>query len=175
MIYFVRHGQSTANLAHIFTDPKDNVGLTAQGEAEAQAVGEQIKAQGVKIDRIISSNLKRSSDTAQIIAKIIDFDPAKVEPDERLREYDGGSFAGQPEKDVSSQRLVQAPGAEDPHEFQARVAGALNPLKTSTDTILIVSHAGVGRMVETIKRGADPALFHDLPSLQNGEMIKLDL
>lgn len=174
MIYFVRHGESTANQQHVFTDPKDNVGLTPKGETEAKAVGERIKSLGLKIDRIISSNLKRSSATAEIIARTIGFDPDKIVADERFREYNGGSLAGHPEHGVSSQQLVSAPGAEDPHAFKARVTEALEPLKDSTDTILVVSHAGVGRMIEATKRGVDPSLFHDLPSLQNGEMIQLD-
>lgn len=42
------------------------------------------------------------------------------------------------------------------------------------ENILMVCHAGVGRMVETIKENRDPELFYDLPAYPNASVVKLD-
>jgi broad specificity phosphatase PhoE len=48
-------------------------------------------------------------------------------------------------------------------------------LSRSQEKVLIVSHAGVGRMIETIKYGKDPKLFYDIPAYPNASINEVVL
>jgi broad specificity phosphatase PhoE len=71
MIYFIRHGESEANLRHVFAGQKDNSALTDKGREQARLEGEKIKSLNLSISKIISSPLIRAHDTAKIVAGII--------------------------------------------------------------------------------------------------------
>ncbi len=57
MIYFVRHGESEANLKGVFAGQRDNSLLTEKGKQQARVTAQNIKNKGILIDRIISSPL----------------------------------------------------------------------------------------------------------------------
>jgi probable phosphoglycerate mutase len=173
MIYFIRHGESEANLKHVFAGQKDDSPLTDKGREQAKAEGLKIKEMGLKIDHIISSPLIRAYDTAKIVADIIGY-INETTIDERITEYDMGSLTGAPMFKISSKELVAAQGAEDSKKFLERVQSFFNEWSKKDDTILMVCHAGVGRIIETIKQNGDPELFYDIPAYPNAEVIKLD-
>jgi len=60
----VRHGESTADLANVFTDWLD-VALSTKGDAEAQQVAEKLR--GFHFDVAYSSTLIRAERTLDII------------------------------------------------------------------------------------------------------------
>lgn len=173
MIYFIRHGESEANLRHVFAGQKDNSPLTEKGIEQAKAEGLKIKEMGLNISKIISSPLTRAFDTAKIVAEIIGYDK-DIEIDTRINEYDMGTLTGTPTFEISSKILVGAENAEDPQAFDDRVNSFLNEYKNFEGDILMVAHAGVGRIIETIKIDGDPVLFYDLPPYPNASVIKLD-
>ena len=84
MIYFVRHGESEANVKAVFAGQKENSPLTEKGREQALATAKEIKKEELKINRIISSPLKRSFETAKIIAEEIGFDSSKIVIDIRI-------------------------------------------------------------------------------------------
>jgi broad specificity phosphatase PhoE len=173
MIYFIRHGESEANLKHVFAGQKDNSPLTEKGIEQAKAEGLKIKEMGLKIDKIISSPLIRAFDTAKIVAEIIGYDK-EIEIDTRITEYDMGTLTGTPTFEISSKILVRAENAENPKYFDDRVNSFLKEWNKYDGNVLMVAHAGVGRIIETIKKGTDPELFYDLPPYPNASVIKLD-
>jgi len=59
MIYFVRHGESEANLKGVFAGQQENSILSEKGKIQAKETANKIKLEGIKIDLIISSPLKR--------------------------------------------------------------------------------------------------------------------
>lgn len=64
----MRHGQTNYNVLGLCNDdPKDNVHLTEMGMHQAEQAAEKLKH--VKIDRIITSELLRTQQTAKIINK----------------------------------------------------------------------------------------------------------
>src|SRR5207248_196990 len=65
--YFVRHGESEGNAAHVFTGQTDSP-LTARGRQQAEIVADELAK--VKFDRIVSSDLSRTRDTAEVIPKL---------------------------------------------------------------------------------------------------------
>jgi broad specificity phosphatase PhoE len=173
MIYFIRHGESEANLRHVFAGQKDNSALTDKGREQARLEGEKIKSLNLSISKIISSPLIRAHDTAKIVAGIIGYEK-DILIDQRITEYDMGSLTGTPTYDISSRMLVAAENAEDPKAFYLRVRSFLDEWNSYDGDVLMVCHAGVGRIIETIKLGMDPVLFYDLPPYPNASVIKLD-
>ncbi len=126
-------------------------------------------------DRIIASKLIRTHQTVEEVAKIIGFDTSKIEYDDRIVEYDMGSLTGTPEYRVTSYELVSADSAEDANHFRDRVMAFLKEHKDEPGNTLLVSHAGVGRMIECAKRNLDPKTFYDLESYPNVHIVELDV
>ncbi len=167
MLYFIRHGESEGNVRNVFTGQKDDSPLTEKGREQARTEGAKIKELGLKIDAIVSSPLSRAFDTAKIVAEIIGYDK-EIIVDPRITEYDMGALTG-----VSLQ-AISSEGAEKPEGFYQRVHEALAEWNKKEGNVLLASHAGVGRIIETIKTNGDPALFFDVPPYPNASVTKLD-
>lgn len=90
IIYIVRHGQTEENLQRILQGHMPGT-LTEQGKEQVQRAAEQLSKEGVKFTHIVSSDLKRAMDSAQIIADKLNL---PVIPREILRERDWGKFTG---------------------------------------------------------------------------------
>lgn len=175
MIYFVRHGLSEANLKKVFAGQRDNSLLVEEGRQQAKETAKKIKEEGIKIHKIISSPSKRAHETAQIIAKELGFEISDITIDHRINEYDMGTLSGTPWGVISSKILVNAKEAEDPKAFRDRVYACVKELAQLSENILLVSHAGVGRMLHTIKDENMPEeLFYDKEAFPNGSITKID-
>lgn len=171
MIYFLRHGQSEANVKKLFAGQKEDSPLTETGIEQAQQAGDLLLDKS--ITRIISSPLIRASKTAEIVAEILGI--KKVEYNEAVLEYDMGSLTRTPLRKVTSLELIAAENAEDVYDFQKRVIDFLKNIANDSDNILIVSHAGVGRIIEATKLDKDPQTFYDLDAYPNAHAVELDL
>jgi broad specificity phosphatase PhoE len=172
MIYFVRHGESQANVENIFGGPDSP--LTEKGKAQAKLAGEKLKASGILIDQIISSTYIRSVDTAKIVAETISFNEDLIRYESRLVEYDCGAATGRAINSMTQKEMIESVGAEDPGKFRDRVLKAFDEIESLPGNTLIVSHAGVGCILRTIKLGLPPEKFIDIPDYPNGEIILLD-
>jgi alpha-ribazole phosphatase len=155
MIYMVRHGavQSPA-------DPKRFIGqldlpLNAEGLRQAEQLAEALL--DTSLSAVFCSDLERSSDTAQIIAK-----PHQVScvPRRDLREISLGRWEGMSFDEVRSvypdefhargRDIVhyRPPEAESFLDCSFRVIPAFQEILNSTlGNILIVGHAGVNRII----------------------------
>ena len=173
MIYFLRHGESKANVEGLFAGQREDSPLSETGVAQAEKAAQELCSK--KIDRIIASRLIRTRQTAEIIAEVVGFNASKIEYDERIVEYDMGSLTGTQVRNISSDELISADGAEDAVEFQDRVISFLMDYKDLPQNILLVSHAGVGRIIECTKQGLDSRTFYDLASYPNAHAVELDL
>ena len=85
-LFFIRHGQTTANLDKIYAGQSD-VPLTEQGKQEA--LRSRAVLDGISFDRVYSSDLSRAVMTQQIA---LPGETAVQTP--LLREYDVGSLVG---------------------------------------------------------------------------------
>ena len=54
-----------------------------------------------------------------------------------------------------------------------RVHSLLEEIINTNEIILIVSHAGVGRIIETNKKGLPASTFYDLDPFPNAQVIEL--
>jgi broad specificity phosphatase PhoE len=160
--YFVRHGESEGNAARVFTGQTDSP-LTARGREQAEAVA--LELANVKFDRIVSSDLSRTRDTAEVIAKR---NGMSVEVMPELREIDVGDRTGKTFDETrglpnwNDDGFVEWPGGETLDRVLARTLGAIERLTRENPgkTILIVGHGGVNRILLSHFLGLLPKLDH---------------
>lgn len=158
--YFVRHGESEGNAARVFTGQRDSP-LTARGREQAEVVAEELAK--VKFDRIVSSDLSRTRDTAEAIAKRHGI-PVEIIPE--LREINVGDRTGTPFDEArglpnwSDDGFVAWPGGETLDQVLARTLGAIGRLTRESrgKTILVVGHGGVNRILLSHFLGILPKL-----------------
>jgi probable phosphoglycerate mutase len=125
VLYFVRHGESQANVDQVFAGIKRPAPLTRIGRQQARLAGQGILDMKIGIDQIVSSPLARARETAEIIADSLGLDPAGISFDARLIQYDVGALTGESTQEVTPAQPIGAMGAEYPVAFQARVLEAL--------------------------------------------------
>jgi 2,3-bisphosphoglycerate-dependent phosphoglycerate mutase len=92
-LVLLRHGQSTWNLENRFTGWTD-VGLSAQGEAEAHTAGKTLREQGYTFDLAITSVLKRAIKTLWITLEEMQLEWIPVTNAWQLNERHYGSLQG---------------------------------------------------------------------------------
>jgi broad specificity phosphatase PhoE len=170
-LYFLRHGQSEANVKHVFAGQKENSPLTELGKQQAEMAANDLK--NVDITKIVSSNLIRAKQTAEIVAAKLGVSNLTV--DDRIAEYDMGALTGTPNQTITSLELVSAKDAENPDVFKSRVLEALRQYDKEEGVVLLVSHAGVGRMIEALGQNIKPANFYDITPYPNAQAVKLNL
>lgn len=162
-----------ANAKGLFAGQRDNSPLTPHGREQAQQAAKELRY--IHIDKIVTSDLKRAIQTAEGVAKALGFDTKNIVTDQRLLEYDMGELAGTPIRKVTPTELAAAEGAEDPYKFQDRVLSFLREYKNTDKNILVVSHAAVGRIIETSRLGLDPKNFYEVSPYPNAQPTMLDL
>ncbi len=158
--YFVRHGQSEGNAARVFTGQTDSP-LTARGRKQAAAVADELAK--VRFDRIVSSDLSRTRDTAEVIARRHGL---SVEVLPELREIDVGERTGKDFDETAAlpgwndDGFVAWPGGETLDQVVARTLGAIDRLTRDSPgkTILVVGHGGVNRILLSHFLGILPKL-----------------
>jgi len=183
--YIVRHGETDWNKEKRWQGHKD-IPLNETGRKQAQEALQQLK--GKKIDLIISSDLGRCRETAEIIAKELG---VKIIYDEGLRERFGGIFQGLTleeaklklnNKSATSWRELwktsadQFTGIEAFESFEERVWGAFNRHKKENQlkNIVIVSHGGA---IRSITRSLKNLSHEQISALEikNAQLIELSI
>ena len=156
MIYIIRHGQTDWNLEKKMIGQID-VPLNQTGKEQAKASIKQLSA--LKIDEIISSDLVRTKETADIINTALHL---PISFDARLRERNYGDLEGISEKDISQEtwsifnKDPHKMHAESPEDLYKRVKSFFNEVDSSKN-ILVVTHSGVLRMAMLLLQ--HPRLF----------------
>ncbi|HTY39831.1 MAG TPA: class I tRNA ligase family protein [Candidatus Paceibacterota bacterium] len=144
--YIMRHGEAESNVLHMLDSGQREFHLTTMGREQANAAAKLLKNK--KIDIIISSDITRAKETAQIAAKALGV--KKIKYDKRLREINlGKELTGQFERDYSlkyptyEDRFEKRPeGGESLRDVRARAYSLLQELEKehSGKRILIVAH-----------------------------------
>lgn len=161
-IYSTRHGQTSFNRQEIILGTTD-IELDETGKGQARALAERIHEIGT-IDIIISSPMKRAMQTAAILAERCGLD---IVTDDRLREWDYGSYEGKgrftegfAENKLDFGVRMGVTG-ESLLQLAHRVYSALDDIiaKYNDKTVLLVSHGGVCRVIETYFRDMSAESF----------------
>ena len=153
--FLVRHGQSTWNVARVIQGHADDAHLTPQGRDQAAAAAAVLAQKGAA--RVVTSDLARAAQTAQIIADAL---ALPLEVDAGLRERHYGALEGRHADDVAALMddviegvIVDATahpgGGESLEEFLHRSRDALARLarRYPGERIIAVTHGGVIRVL----------------------------
>lgn len=146
-VILVRHGEAEGNRHHRLIGWSE-VGLTDAGHRQAQLVADRLSR--APITRIVSSDLRRTVETAAPLAKVLAMEPAL---DPRFREIHNGDWTGLTPDEVSDgwtemwQRYldghdVDRPGGERWADVRARVIDGLEDLLAADGVTVVFSHGG---------------------------------
>ncbi len=103
-VYFVRHGESTANVARVISNKRgDYAPLTNKGRQQAKELLEKLRNQG-GIAVVYTSPLMRAKETADIIAAALRTD---VQIADALREPDCGVLEGRGDEEAWNYHATQ--------------------------------------------------------------------
>ncbi|MDO4862723.1 MAG: histidine phosphatase family protein [Ruminococcus sp.] len=151
-IYSTRHGQTDYNRDEIILGTTD-LPLNETGTLQAKELAEAVARLG-DVDIIIASPMTRAQATACAVAVRCGLD---IVTDERLREWDYGEFEGKSRftEGFAEGKLEfgvrMGKTGESLIQLAHRVYSALDDIisKYSGKNVLIVSHGGVCRVIET--------------------------
>jgi broad specificity phosphatase PhoE len=145
---FLRHGESVGNAQSRWQGQSDYP-LTEKGRAQAIALAERWKSEGVKFDLAVTSTLMRAKETAEIIASALN---VRVETDNIWMERAIGEMEGLTAEEV---RQKPRPPYVTPYDsvggdgegdwaLYLRAGQALHGLlRRPAGSYLIVSHGGL--------------------------------
>jgi probable phosphoglycerate mutase len=147
-IYLMRHAQ----VRYFEGIHPHEVQLTEEGRAQAEAAADALR--GVRFDRVITSGLPRTVDTARAIAPDLE-----IEANPDLREIESGDLRGLDPEVVQEMMTAafrgvvpndaQFLGGETIGELFDRVVPALDALSADEgwDVVLLVLHGAVNRAI----------------------------
>lgn len=151
VIYFVRHGKDDEN----YRGGWSNLPLIEEGKEQINklAIYLEKNIDEFNIQKIISSDLKRAKQTAEIINKNLNL---PIEYTKRLREINNGEIAGMLNREVekrfpgiyykSLKINERYPGGESPMEFYNRIIKDFEDILEENKNIgnlMIITHSGV--------------------------------
>jgi ribonuclease H / adenosylcobalamin/alpha-ribazole phosphatase len=166
-VLLLRHGQTAMSVQKRYAGVTD-VPLDEQGERQAAAAAGRLVSAG--LDAIVSSPLRRTRRTAEVVAGWCGL---PVEVDEGFRETDFGRWEALTFAEVRERwpdeltawladPMATPPGAESFADASTRVRAALDRLLAAYpgQRVLVVSHVGPIKSLVCLALGAPPsALF----------------
>ncbi len=178
----VRHGQTDFNAERRYQGATD-VALNATGVRQAEALAQRLST--YEIDVIVASPLERALQTARIVARAV---PCDIQVMKHFRERSVGVYEGLTPEEAQARypelweqaitrQLNQAPiGGETILEVGCRVLEGLGCLKQrhSNETVLLVTHAFVARMIYGIINRVSDEQFYGY-RLENSEIAEYHL
>jgi broad specificity phosphatase PhoE len=153
-LFLVRHGETEWSRARRHTGRTD-LPLSPVGEAEARALGQHLD--GLEVDRVLSSPMRRATDTAAL-AGFGD----RVERNDDLLEFDYGDYEGLTTAEIRAARpgwdLFRdgCPGGETVETAATRARKLLGSLSASGGRALLFSHGHQLRILTACFLGLPP-------------------
>ncbi|QNE90016.1 histidine phosphatase family protein [Corynebacterium incognita] len=182
-LFLIRHGQTTYNATGRMQGHLDTE-LSAEGRAQAAAVGERLEDKGIR--KILSSDLIRAVDTAELVGQHLGLD---VTVDARLRETDLGQWQGMSSAEVDEQFPgLRAIWRHDPTwappagESRVDVAQRARPVvdeamqdfaEWEDGAVLIVAHGGAIAALTCHLLGLEYSQYGLLSGLKNTHWAQL--
>lgn len=180
-LYLVRHCETYLNSIKVYYGRTD-CSLNKKGVLQAQQLMESFK--GISIDTIISSPLKRCTETAEMLTSELETE-ITLEPN--FIELDFGLWEGLHYKEISEKYREQwekwvndwknssPPKGESFYEMLKRVQGALEKIlnQHKGQNVLIVSHKGCLQIIASLLLVGDDRLFWNL-SFEHGTYTLLE-
>jgi probable phosphoglycerate mutase len=174
-LYCLRHGETVYNrLGLCNDDPGRDVRLTPEGIRQAEAAAERLRA--APVERIITSELPRTRQTADIINR---YHHAPVQSHPALNDIRSG-FESRPVTEyfaaTGHDRLhVRVNGGESLLDYKRRVSGFIDWLVVQPEeTLLVVAHEETLRVFSVCFRALPDAALLEL-HYGNCELIEFTL
>lgn len=165
-LYYIRHGQTEANVAEIFAGRMDTP-LTELGRTQAKNAAPGVAKLGIEL--IVSSPLSRARDTATIIAEGIGYPVHEIMFNDLFVERDYGSLVGQ---HWTAELDLEGEGVETIPAIDARAVEAYRYLQTLPQGIvLVVAHGSFWRALRTAIHPETAQLQDDEP--ENAQVLEL--
>ena len=143
MLFFIRHGQTDANLNRLNAGGEWDVPLNETGMAQARAFNETQQDFIEQVDTVFVSPMTRAQQTAELILK---GHSKPVEVVENLREWCLGAWSGKTwdeTGDYFTERM-NPPEGETLDTFEKRTIDSLKyAAKSHTGRVLVVAHGGL--------------------------------
>ena len=165
-LYLVRHGETVDNARQVMQGQMQGQ-LNATGYAQAHDVAERLR--DVHFDAVVASDLRRSIQTAEIIAATRGLD---VVTTSLLRERDWGDFTG---KYIPSLKGAEWPSnVESLDRLLERARLFLNFIRSNYpgQTVIAVGHGIVNKAIQAVYHNK---LMRQVEKMQNCEVRILDL
>ena len=162
-ISVIRHGETDSNMAKKLMGQRDDGSLNSKGTEQAKEIAKNIKTGD--FDIIITSPLKRTKETAEIIANKI---KVPIIENVDILERDFGNLSGKSWEEMNEiiklkntdiktldleQKYNYKPyGGESAEEVKNRVTKFLNEIKKdySNKKVWVVAHGGIIKMINFI-------------------------
>jgi len=161
--YFVmRHGEAENNVLCVYSSDQKKNHLTEFGQTKVVETAQILLNK--KITKIYCSPFLRTRETAEIVAKYLNFPKDKIIYDERIRELEFGDFSDKPEENFWDYVKKEnwefdsvIPNGESYQDAKNRMGDFLYEIDQSNqdETILIISHGLAVEMFPAIIEGAD--------------------
>ena len=175
-IYIVRLGQTEENLQRILQGHMPGT-LTEKGKEQVLKAAELLFREGIKCTRLVSSDLKRAMDSAQIISDKLNL---PIIPMEILRERDWGKFTGMSIAEATDKYRVDGKWVfpegttETEQGIYERANKALVELQKqfADETIIVVTH---GQFARNLIAAHFECNYHEVATFVNAEIRMLNI
>lgn len=180
IVHFVRHGQSTWNLRQLVQGQQTEPALTSFGRLQARGAASALT--DVRARRLLTSDLIRAAQTAEIIGRAIALPPTATT---LLREQGLGDLEGLTTREATDRLLdvdlshpdLRYAGGESRSDVATRIATLVgSPLVTdlsANDDLVVVSHGDTIRIAISYLLDEGPL---DTPwrTIGNGAVVSID-
>ena len=158
-LILARHGETDWNKNGLLQGSSDFAKLNNVGKKQAKALGKALLS--LNVDIIYSSPLKRASETAEIINKIL---KKEMVFDDALKERNWGDWEGRDaaveflrleKMDIRTRFNFMPPNGESWKEFEIRLIKSIEKIieNNNDKRVLIVTHGGsIRALVPVIKK-----------------------
>ncbi|MBT8493716.1 MAG: histidine phosphatase family protein [Deltaproteobacteria bacterium] len=167
VVFLIRHGVTPWHDEGKVLGQRD-MPLSERGLSQSQAAANSLGS--VQISDVVSSPLQRSIQAAEIIGKANGIEVAR---DPRLTDFRVGKWSGMPYQEIATSpeylRFIdnplseRIPGGESLAEIRDRSVAAVEQALVDSptgDAIVIVTHAGIIRVILSHYLGSNPANYH---------------
>lgn len=170
-LILLRHGATEPNLAGLRCGGDLDVALTELGRRQATQAGLRLRALGVPVGVIVTSDLLRTRETAEIIVRVLGRIEIVIEPAFAERHLGNWNLRSAAETERALLARETPPGGEADADFVERIARATQAhlvphLRRSP---LLVGSKGVARALRELLGLPGPQ------PLANGEWHRFDL
>ena len=170
LLYAVRHGEDAAD--HLIGG-WENAEIDEAGIKDAEEAAAKLKNKGIRY--IISSDMKRTMETAKILAKALGLSSNEIVTDVRMRTWNKGIYNGQEKTEENKDKLTwfkehphrKVPEGESHFQFENRCDEALEHFickARNTGALLLVMHNSNIKQLQRFVQEQDTKDSHTLTS-----------